>query len=759
MMPDPVHHHPRRERIGGAEHPLGELPAARRVGRPRAVVGSVDGLEEPSRHGAAGPGRRPLDEDPLVYAVAIEQRGCRRRHEPRVADRSGPRGGEPLELSDRVTGRVGMPIDLGRRQPRGQPRRPRRIPPAGLVDRRHHRRHAGLALEGRILDVHEVSRQPIGDVTPEILADPAPRALRVHGGEVRTVERRALEEHVPIDRRVYLEPAPNTVPEHALGDRHLRRAEDAARAIDVAERLRVAFARRRRRRPDGIAAGMPDGLDREPRGPPVGGGQQRGLPCRHEPPCRPVAPQRRAAGREVRDHGALGRRRRPPSIRRCHGRQQRPDRRPGLLVDRDEPLGHAAVRRQRLERHLPIPGRHHRTGDRVVVGGGDGVELVVVASRASQREPEKRLAERVHAVVDPVGLVLADVDRRVDLLAEQPEAGTDDRLVAAGGVEPRRLGEVAGDLLADKPVVGQVGVEGPHHPVAILPRVGDRVVELVPAGLRVADDVEPMPGEPLAVVWRREQTVDVPLERRRVRVGSHSRDGGRIGRQAGEHLADAADELVHRRLAHGRELCRLEPRQHEAVDVGATPGRVRHRRRDRGLRRGPAPMRRPAGRQIERRSGGPPAVVRPRQTAPHPLLERGHRGRGQAAVRGHLEFPVVPHGLHEQARIWIPGHGDSFRGEKVGSGVEGQAALGIALGRRMACGAVFDEQGPHPRLEKLGIRGRRGIGRRTGRAAGEHHQAGHRGGPNHDAEHATAPDVSRCPAVIPARIAHGMAAS
>ena len=74
-----------------------------------------------------------------------------------------------------------------------------------------------------------------------------------------------------------------------------------------------------------------------------------------------------------------------------------------------------------------------------------------------------------------------------------------DSLKPFGRVPPRVIEQVAGDLLDHEPVVGQVGVECTDHVVAIAEGVGDVVVELVPGGLGVADQVEPVPGPALAV--------------------------------------------------------------------------------------------------------------------------------------------------------------------------------------------------------------------------------------------------------------------
>ena len=73
--------------------------------------------------------------------------------------------------------------------------------------------------------------------------------------------------------------------------------------------------------------------------------------------------------------------------------------------------------------------------------------------------------------------------------------------------------QVAGELLADELVVGQVAVEGVDHPVAVAVHLRDRVVGVVAGGVGVADDVEPVPAPALAVGRRGEQPVDDLRER------------------------------------------------------------------------------------------------------------------------------------------------------------------------------------------------------------------------------------------------------
>ena len=110
-------------------------------------------------------------------------------------------------------------------------------------------------------------------------------------------------------------------------------------------------------------------------------------------------------------------------------------------------------------------------GQGVVVLRGDRVELVVVAAGAGDGQAQEGLGEDVDLVVDAVRLVLADVDRRMRPLAEEEEAGAEDRLVEAlGRVPARPVEQVAGDVLDDELVVGHVGVERADHVVAVAPR-------------------------------------------------------------------------------------------------------------------------------------------------------------------------------------------------------------------------------------------------------------------------------------------------
>ena len=340
---------------------------------------------------------------------------------------------------------------------------------------------------------------------------------------------------------------------------------------------------------------------------------------------------------------------------------------------------------------------------------------MVVAAGASQRHAEERLPEGIDPVVSPVGRILGNVDRRMDLLAEIPETGAEHRQVGAGGVQPGGVEEVPRDLLADELVVRKIGVEAVDHPIAVPPGIGNGEIELVAAGLAIADDVEPVAGKPFAEVGGCEQPVDILLIRERIGIGDDAIDIGRIGRKAGEQLGGPADELRPRSLGRRGEPGGLQARQYEAVDVAAAPADGPNRGDRHGTRRLPAPVIGLAGGDVEaRRTGLHRALDGPGEAAANPFLERGDRLGGQPAIRRHLQLAVIANDLDEQALLRLPRRRQPLVAEGLGTGVEGKVPLRFAGRAGVAGRAMLEEQRPDPRFEELGIRGRRCRGQRGG---------------------------------------------
>ena len=105
---------------------------------------------------------------------------------------------------------------------------------------------------------------------------------------------------------------------------------------------------------------------------------------------------------------------------------------------------------------------------------------------------------------------------------------------------------IAGDLVADELVVGQVGVEGLDDVVAVRPGIGSLGVDLKAMGVGVAHDIEPVLGPAFAMVRRGEQAVNEALQgrflHRRSAFGDEARHLFRSRRQAGQIEAEPANQ-------------------------------------------------------------------------------------------------------------------------------------------------------------------------------------------------------------------------
>ena len=136
---------------------------------------------------------------------------------------------------------------------------------------------------------------------------------------------------------------------------------------------------------------------------------------------------------------------------------------------------------------------------------GDRVELVIVAARAAERQPEKCGAGGGHAVHDRLHAVLLEIDaafivaRRIAM-----EAGGDQL------IHGRVRQHVARDLFDRELVERHVVIQRIDDPVAIFPDLA-RGVDGVAVGIGVARHIEPMPAPSLAVMRRSQQSIDDAL--------------------------------------------------------------------------------------------------------------------------------------------------------------------------------------------------------------------------------------------------------
>ena len=71
-----------------------------------------------------------------------------------------------------------------------------------------------------------------------------------------------------------------------------------------------------------------------------------------------------------------------------------------------------------------------------------------------------------------------------------------------------RVQNISRNLFLNKLVVRLVVIERTNHIVAIGPGIGAQLILIIPTGIRILGDIQPVPGETLTIPRRSEQTVD-----------------------------------------------------------------------------------------------------------------------------------------------------------------------------------------------------------------------------------------------------------
>ena len=111
------------------------------------------------------------------------------------------------------------------------------------------------------------------------------------------------------------------------------------------------------------------------------------------------------------------------------------------------------------------PGIFEDAGNRVVVLLGNRIEFVVVAAGALHGQSEKGPGEGVDAVSQCLGFGLGLRLRVASIGFLIGPDGEEARSIK----RERFIDQVAGDLVFDELVIGQVAVEAIHHPVPVAP--------------------------------------------------------------------------------------------------------------------------------------------------------------------------------------------------------------------------------------------------------------------------------------------------
>ena len=305
--------------------------------------------------------------------------------------------------------------------------------------------------------------------------------------------------------------------------------------------------------------------------------------------------------------------------------------------------------------------------ERGVVALAHGVEFVIVAARAGNREPLKRLAHHVDLAVHRLDLIVERIDGLEAVLDKPEMRGAEDRLVEAVHVQPRSVEQIAGDMLADKLIERHIGVERANQVVAITIRFGNRRIALAAVRLGITHEIHPMPRPVFAEARRGQQQVGLSRQSRSAITGKVGREPLKFpgrGRQTSEDEGEASQERARIDIDGGCEPLRLHFREEKTVHRMRRPRAVRDCGRHvifHGLERPPpfprgeqlAPARFPRG----FRRG---IVARIWRTHGNPAFEIGDDGGGEFRrfVR-HFEIGigVVDRGEERTLRR-IAGHDD-----------------------------------------------------------------------------------------------------
>ena len=145
-------------------------------------------------------------------------------------------------------------------------------------------------------------------------------------------------------------------------------------------------------------------------------------------------------------------------------------------------------------------------GEGVVVLMRDGIEFVLVAAGAAEREAHEGAAHDVDLLIDHIHAQLVLVRLGEDLGTEIEETGGRDATLAYFDI--LGLHEIASKLLDHELIKGQIIIEGLHDVVAVTPRGAKRDVFIQTIRVRVTRHIQPVTAPLLAIGMRGQQAVD-----------------------------------------------------------------------------------------------------------------------------------------------------------------------------------------------------------------------------------------------------------
>ena len=194
----------------------------------------------------------------------------------------------------------------------------------------------------------------------------------------------------------------------------------------------------------------------------------------------------------------------------------------------------------------------------VIVRRTDRFVFVIVTAATGDCQPQQSAGDQVDAIVD-------------DVVGIAEESAADSEKTERGqvGLLRRGLDQIGSELERHEPVVGHVGGECPHDPVAVGPGegiAGILVAEGIAHRVGVTGQIEPVPRPVFGVLRRRQEFCDdrSPSLLRGIR-GEGIDPVGRRGK-AGEVEPQPADEGPRIGLWRRLEACGDDLRGHEAVE-------------------------------------------------------------------------------------------------------------------------------------------------------------------------------------------------
>ena len=163
-------------------------------------------------------------------------------------------------------------------------------------------------------------------------------------------------------------------------------------------------------------------------------------------------------------------------------------------------------------------------GKRIVIFRGNRIELVIMTACTGHGQAEKSPADDINLVVGDIGQQFLFIGVAAAPVADGQHAGGDN----TGDMDAARFfrrDQVAGDLINNELIIGQITVQGVHNPVAVAVRL--RHVHDAPGAvdnacimrIRVANHVQPVPPPALPVMRRIQEPVHHSRKRVRRFIG------------------------------------------------------------------------------------------------------------------------------------------------------------------------------------------------------------------------------------------------